>query len=257
MLTWAVQENLDPEGTVWKKIKQACKGIATYRGITSIPFDDDLPDVPPGPVIFYGATRLTHNISLSDLWTPGVYFDRDKFHFSTWRDAYGKLLINNEAEVMKLKDVMTLRGDDTYFIRPANDLKEFPGSILDLNSIQKWVEKLSGKGYELNEDADIVIGEAYNIKHEWRLFIVDGKVSSGSHYRTDFRLDIKGGVPEFVEEFVEKACEQWVPAPVFVMDIGLCGGELYIIEINCFNSSGFYGADIGKIIFDITKREKK
>jgi hypothetical protein len=48
-------------------------------------------------------------------------------------------------------------------------------------------------------------------------------------------------------------CEIWVPAPVFVMDVGESAGNLFIIECNCFNSSGFYKSNIEKIVVDVSE----
>jgi hypothetical protein len=52
--------------------------------------------------------------------------------------------------------------------------------------------------------------------------------------------------------FVEDMCKIWTPAEVFVMDIGESLKNLYVIECNCFNSSGFYKSDLDKIIKDVS-----
>jgi ATP-grasp domain, R2K clade family 3 len=39
---------------------------------------------------------------------------------------------------------------------------------------------------------------------------------------------------------------------VFVLDIGESDKHLFVIECNCFNSSGFYQSNIEKIIVDIS-----
>ncbi len=41
------------------------------------------------------------------------------------------------------------------------------------------------------------------------------------------------------------------------MDVCKYEDELKIIEINCFNSSGFYDCDIEKIFIDIVNFEKR
>jgi hypothetical protein len=91
------------------------------------------------------------------------------------------------------------------------------------------------------------------LEKEWRVFVVDGKVVSGSHYRSYLRLDQKPDLPTKVIEFVEDACKVWVPAKVFVMDVGESYKNLFIIECNCFNSSGFYKSDIEKIVISVSE----
>ena len=103
-------------------------------------------------------------------------------------------------------------------------------------------------------DTKIIVAKPYNIDKEWRLFIVDRKVVASSQYRKNFILSKSGeDVPENVISFAEKACDIYTPHDIFVMDIGLSGGDLYIIECNCMNGSGFYEADINSIIGSITK----
>ncbi|ABC31369.1 hypothetical protein HCH_04670 [Hahella chejuensis KCTC 2396] len=55
-----------------------------------------------------------------------------------------------------------------------------------------------------------------------------------------------------VIKFTEKMAARWSPAPVFVMDVAACAGALYVLEINGFNSSGFYACDIETIVREVS-----
>jgi hypothetical protein len=61
-------------------------------------------------------------------------------------------------------------------------------------------------------------------------------------------LEISANTPETVTLFAESAARHWQPCEIFVMDIAEHQGGLRIIEINGFNSSGFYAADIPAIV---------
>jgi len=141
--------------------------------------------------------------------------------------------------------------DELFFIRPVSDLKEFNGGVMSFKDIRSWESKINCHNLDLGS-IPIVIGEAFGISHEWRLFLVDGKVSSGSQYRTYYVLNIDENVPKNVISFAEAQAKVYSPADVFVMDIGKSNNNLYIIEIGCFNSAGFYGSDIEKIVFDVS-----
>ena len=94
-----------------------------------------------------------------------------------------------------------------------------------------------------------------DIEDEWRTFIVNGKYSSGSHYKSFGRTDIHSNVPQHVIDFSEQVAAIYSPAKVFVVDVCSHNGELKIVELNGFNSSGFYEANIKKIFSDILTME--
>ena len=53
-------------------------------------------------------------------------------------------------------------------------------------------------------------------------------------------------------DFINDMIKIYEPAEAFVIDVCLLlNGEMKIVEINCFNSSGFYDADIQKIVMSI------
>ena len=141
-----------------------------------------------------------------------------------------------------------------------NSQKWVPGAFFNPRSVfTRWSKKY-GK-HVLNSDAKVTTliklakenrPEPVGIAHEWRLFIVNGRVSSGSHYRRYHKLKEDPYIPPEVIKFAEARCWEYMPTEVFVMDIGESAGNLYIIEIGCFNSAGFYASDVEKIIKDIS-----
>lgn len=213
-----------------------------------VPFSDEVPGIPADkPTVFYGATRWIDTIYKNNIWEPGVFFNPEST-CEHWLDKYGPKALNYGAEVTTLKELVTRDYDPErcFFIRPCSDQKEFAGCVLPFENIARWGDLIISDSHEL-ESVPILVAEPVGISHEWRLFIVDGEVISGSRYRTRGNLDIVPGLSPSVIRFAENMIDRYVPAPVFVMDIGL-SVDYYVIEIGCFNSAGFYGSDIPSIV---------
>jgi hypothetical protein len=47
-----------------------------------------------------------------------------------------------------------------------------------------------------------------------------------------------------VVEFGREVVERFRPVPVFVLDVAAVGSQLALIELNGFNSAGFYASDV-------------
>ena len=129
--------------------------------------------------------------------------------------------------------------------------------MIRYGDFKEWYETISHGGYSITPNTRIIVGTPFNISHEWRCFMVGGKVSSASQYRKDKVLSISAGAPPEVIEFAESMANLWSPSDVFVMDVARCGQELYTLENNCFNSSGFYACDIEKIVRDVSDIARK
>ena len=75
--------------------------------------------------------------------------------------------------------------------------------------------------------------------------MVGGRAVTGSQYRRYHRLEVQVGLPDSVVRFAEETAEVYSPAEVFVIDVAQSGDSLFVVEYNCFNSSGFYGSGDG------------
>jgi hypothetical protein len=251
-LKWIIQNNLSTSCS--NQLIVACEktGI-TFETIKVIPFDETLPNISTKePVIFYGGTNFVTNIWKSGLWKPGVFFDAENFTFSSYQKNWD--VLNSEAKILPLKDVYkeNIDPDNFIFLRPNKDLKEFAGEVIKFKELLSWVNKVSFGEYLINENCEVVLSEPYAIKDEWRLFVVNKKIVTGSHYRTYGRLNVNKNLPNDVLSFTKKQIENWCPSYIFTIDVGRCGNELYVIEANCFNSSGFYESDVGMLVTSVT-----
>lgn len=247
--TWAVQTNLTNEDDV-AKIDHACrKNCVEFLTYRIRPFSEDLPDIPTDrPVIFYGSTGCTTKIGLSGKWKPGVWSIG-----TDWTFAYGGDLLNADAKCMTLQRFCENKKENSdYFIRPLRDDKLFSGMLISGAEVEKWYEELKGVyGKELLE-SQILVASPKNVPFEWRMFMVGGKVSTGSHYRRRGELDVYKSTPDQLVDFCENTlARRYAPAMVYVLDVCWYEEGYKLVEVNGMNSSGFYASDVGKLVGDI------
>ena len=259
-MRWVIQKNLiNIEDH--NKIRDICLSHGySHESIDVVPFSPDIPAIDTDQLtVFYGATNFINNIYLSKRWNPGTFFT-ENFTMRASTEHYKEHMINYPCEFSTIREFSGSHQpmDKQFFIRPVKDLKEFTGEVMEFNKMVGWERQLRylpgcDNNPNLTLDTEILVAEPCGIAHEWRAFVVNGMVSSGSHYRSYMHLDANKDFPQRVVDFVERMCEIWMPAPIFVMDIGESAGNLYIVECGCFNSAGFYKSDVEKIVVDISE----
>jgi ATP-grasp domain, R2K clade family 3 len=253
---WVVQKNLTSDNYL-SKIKKSCVELGIdFLDLEIIPFSEKLPDFPKEKLsIFYGSTTVMNLVYEDKTLSKGLFFDKKAFtmenYFSKWQDK----MLNYDAQIIAIKDINNLgfSKDKIVFIRPNDDSKSFSGNTLRFEEVSTWLNQNQfDETTDFNADSKIVIGEPYNLRYEWRLWIVDKKVVAASKYRENFKLKQELGCPIEVISFAEEQCQIYVPHDIFVMDIALCGDDYFIIECGCMNSAGFYHANIKDIVQHVT-----
>jgi hypothetical protein len=99
----------------------------------------------------------------------------------------------------------------------------------------------------------VVVAAPKILHHEWRLFMVEGRFCSGSHYGRYGGMEVRAHVPAAVRDFAETAARIWQPAEAYVVDVGEFRNNLKVIEVNGMNSAGFYASDIGRIVAEVSE----
>lgn len=257
--TWLVQTNITPESPTPALLRDACNRQGRlYLPITVLPGSKSLPPVPDiakdGPVVFHGRSTLILN-ALSSPWRHGVFFDPDMFTHRAYADGYGDRLLNCDASVMTWAELLQLaKASSGYrFIKPIDDFKGFTGQALSLSAVETLFGVLSEKYGQGLLSAEVVVASAQEVDAEWRLFVVNGRVVTGSMYRPT------GGshLPSDVLAFAESAIRVWTPAPVFALDIGKVGRQLKIVECNCFNASRLYDSNASLLVQAVSNYQEE
>ena len=203
----------------------------------------------------YGSTLMT-TVASQGLGWKGLFFDMDNFNYQAAVDNRDDMLNSNvitlDHAIHILNSVVEQEPTRLYFTRPSHDLKQFSGQVIEAKECRDWFKDMmecqTSGSYKLDADTPVVLCYPQHIKAEWRWFIVNGKVVSGSMYRAHNQLRKERVTEQPLIDEAQSFADKWLPAPCCVMDLALVGDELKVIEFNCINSSGFYDNDV-KAIF--------
>ncbi len=96
----------------------------------------------------------------------------------------------------------------------------------------------------------MVVAEPRPIAHEWRLIVAEGAVVAASQYLVGGKIVLEPGCPRVVLEFAAGmlAAVPWRPDEIFMADVCESGGELFLLELNGFNSSAVYPCDYRAVV---------
>jgi hypothetical protein len=248
---WVVQDNLHPTGeaNTLDLLARACEEAdRSLVRVKVIPFSTEMPDIQGvvAPFVLYGYTTLITNAARSPLWSSGVFYDPELFHPSIYAERYGDFYLNADTRVFTHEQFRseTHPQEARFFMRPDDDLKQWPGQVMTFAEYSAWYDNFDD---EMRNTA-VAISSPKHIDAEWRVVLVDGQPVASSQYQPQ----PTSWVPVEVEEFSRTMAARWSPVPVFVMDVASVDGELKVIELNCFNGSSFYLADLHRIVRNVS-----
>lgn len=276
---WVLQSNLYNEYG-YKKLLDSMENLSlSYLIVKPVPFTNRLlplefdstihdfetypePDIPnKGKIIAMGSTTLTR-IANERKWNPGSYIN-ENFNFRVWYNKFGynvlnqKSLITTPAKGIPLNILKQL--PIHLFIRPLDDSKAFCGMTIKLDKLLTWMDQMAlideVEFQPMHKNTEILIADAKPIISEYRFFVVDGRVVTGSLYKKGTRVHSDPNVDDKILEFAQGCVDMWQPAKAFVLDIADTHLGPKVIEINNINSSGFYSADCQKIVSALEEME--
>jgi hypothetical protein len=190
-------------------------------------------------------------------WVPGSFIN-DNFEFSKWLAGWGsENLLNGDAVQDSVKNIIAKipSGQQKIFARPSEDTKSFSGQLFEADNLIYWLNKVSESNdrFGLNGDTSMIISTAKNIQAEYRLFVVDGFIVSGSLYKVKELVTTSAIIDQTAIDYAYQMLDIWQPDRAFVLDIAITDNGPKIIEVNNINSSGFYQSDISKIVCSIDR----
>lgn len=275
MVTWVVEQNVFAEVCFDQMIAHfKARGIP-YHVVKVIPFIHEIEGKVPeieGPVVVYGSIGV-QKLAAKHGWFPGVFNASQMDEWAAMSNL-GKLYLNHDLSLTTIYDLKNMRDNransewfnlncdeatkalidgDEFFIKPNTDTKEFAGAIVQWDNFAKWYDNLVSIGYiEDNPKLQVVISKPKKLGCEWRVVVVDGKISSYSLYRQWQSVMPEHHILPEVEALVKKAHKKFKPSGVYVIDVAQVGDEFKVIEYNTFNSAGMYACDVTKVIDDVS-----
>lgn len=229
---------------------------------------DNLPDdFKEGGYISFAAIKA---LKLSLNMSPENFGDID--YYNLYKDTYCKSffydkflfdqknytnldlpMINKDCQIINLEENLNTKFDREIFIKPTSDLKAFVGGILKPGeTIKAFIENTARMPEWIKEPT--LIGEVKDIHSEYRFFVVDDNVITGSRYMLNREVSPDIHIPEAVSSMALVLAKKYKPSKVFTMDLGLLkNGDIEIVEYNCFNGSGTYSAPLEELIMELMK----
>jgi hypothetical protein len=243
---WVIQSNIFNEKRYQDVLETLERGNIPHTVVKVIPFSHDLEPKPEveNPIAVIGSYTLVR-IAKKYGWGPGVFLN-DNFDFAVWKEAYKGHLLNEDGIILPFKDVQLTA---PTFLRPCEDTKDFVGAVVYPDDFHAWQELvLNCNGATLTGETLVCMAEPKNIISEFRFFVIDGEIVTGSQYKWRGQKHEDDVYPRFIREFAEQMVALWQPARGFVIDIAVTDDDIKVVEINNLNSSGFYMSDVSKLV---------
>lgn len=254
-MRWVVQSNVYAEegyDSLLQAIRDECHDLTTVK---VVPFSAEIVSTegalpaPDEPAIALGTYSLVRaGVALG--WRPGAFLDN--LDFEVQRARWGERMLNHRASVHRFGDIPFQ--EQPFFLRPVHDTKAFTGFVCDWGYYSDWVEAIGKMGQEVpltvGLGTPVMVCPRVDIDSETRTWIIDGRVTTASGYKrgTIKRYTPPRDVPDAITAFAQRCADLWCPNGAFVLDVADTHEGLRIVEVNNFNSAGFYLGDMGAVI---------
>jgi hypothetical protein len=214
----------------------------SFETVKVLPFIDSYDfETSRKDVFIFGGVKLAEYTK--DLnFSPGSLFGKTE-NFEDYLKYFRNHLLNGDSTIHNVSDELTFTG--VKFIKPLDDNKLFNGKLFDN---MYWNSEQSNLIYDksYNPNLKILVSSPKTIYREVRLFIVDGKVVTGSQYMFGNKFMTSKYIGQNVIDYANEIIKIHNIADCYVMDIAETENGLKIVEFNCINASGFYESDVEK-----------
>lgn len=222
-----------------------------YEIIKFIPFTDELEfKTTRKDVLFLGSSNGSL-LAAKYGWNPGSFWN-DQHDLEVYSLKYYGHMLNWDYDVINIGEDIPACFSDPFFARPTMDTKSFSGAVHTKEEWKKWLGDLADDTIRQNltkETKVFIAPVKEGIQQEIRCWIVDGKPVTISQYKIGNRVNyLNMDHNEEAVIFSSDMAKLFSPARAFVLDICLYEDEYKVVEINNLNSSGFYDANMSKLI---------
>jgi ATP-grasp domain, R2K clade family 3 len=248
---WIVQNNLGSTGNFEAMQAHAQATNIPFLSVKIRPFTEDVPeDNSNGPVVVYGSCGMVRAARKTRL-ARGIFDNEEGFKFKAVKEGYRGALLNHDACVWTVKDFLTQwrGGNGPFFIRGNDDEKHIIGHVTTRDKFQEDIVNRAN----IPDDYEVVISKPRQIYREFRCWCVDGNIVAGSAYggagnKLDNLYWYSKATLDDAISFAAEAVKVYKPHKIFVIDVCDSSDGLAIVELNGFNSAGFYEANIPAIM---------
>lgn len=259
---WVVQENIFKEQAYDEFLHQLARLSIPHSVHKVVPFVGELePDIILGRtnVIVWGSYSMRH-VAKKKGWKPGSFSMEHAQWLEQMKSPWAKYLLNADAKLSRFRDVHPVSPSDPLFIRPYEDSKTFAGMVIYPREFREWQNKVlvlgEDDGSTLTGDTMVLSAPPKTIRAEYRFWIVEGRVITGSLYKRGDTVVYEevyqshhNKAHSFALAMVSSmSTDKWNPAGAFVLDIADTDDGFKIVEAQNINSAGLYAADVQRLI---------
>lgn len=215
----------------------------TIGGTKVLSVLDDVHDIEELNSLLTDEQLYYRDIHLKNL-KRSVFYDFKKFDQLNY-SKLGLPLLNDNPELFLVGDNLEKVFAEDKFIKPSRDLKAFNGGILEKGkSIGDYINSQMHQPFFKEEYA--IIAPLKKIYAEYRFFVVNGEVITGSLYKRGDKLEKTSKLSNEIWEKAQEYSKLYQPHDVFTMDLAETSDGVKIVEYNCWNCSGHYSCDLEK-----------
>jgi|JI10StandDraft_1071094.scaffolds.fasta_scaffold83122_4 hypothetical protein len=239
---WLIEDSVFPRAEE-KALRDALQILSidhkvfSHSELPSSPVDSGGIDIPRG------SSWWISQLALESTWPVSVWGTLQDFSYSHYADRFGELMLNYPFTKLSFHE-FCWRGLDgitavgSLFIRPDDGFKTFEGRVVAVADFDDWVT--SNHLLQVRGSAQVIAAVPKEIRAEWRLVILDGKIVTGSQYRPTQSSEVPPAVITFAENAHRSAGP---PCRCYVMDVAESSEGLRVIEIGALNCSAFYASN--------------
>lgn len=201
--------------------------------------------------IFLGTINMGRYVRKNTDWI-GAWCDFDRYRCTSYYNYIGEHLINNDYTILSMNEFVR-RSDEVFarlgnsvFVRPDLGTKPFTGNVVSKDTIKRDVASLCPT--EIDGNQLVIISSKKEIRAEWRFFVCLGECVAWSQYHEYGELCTTGKTPQRVIEYAKRISSIYQPESCYVLDIGLYGDTIGVVELNSFSCSGMYNCNKEDIV---------
>ena len=255
MTEWLIEDGIFPE--YQEELLKLTNGRVIRRGMfhtDTLGLDQD-----DNSIFFYGSIDTAFALQRNGFgWQ--TWIDNRNFECRKWLSVFHHRCLNYAGYFIPyrlleqhVKHMEGQCGDGTAFIRPDSGTKTFTGHKIHFSEVSRL-----GEDFTLFDDDMIFVAPALKTGLEYRFVIqssLDGeaRVVACSQYMHEGEECVSNNVPNsarlFVQEMLKVAEEkQYIPAPMWTMDVDVTGDIPSVIEVNSFSCAGLYHCNLEEVV---------
>lgn len=232
----------------------------SYSLVRKIPFsgvlihpDDEGPDHKPITLEIEGRVFVCGTLSMKATaeqhgWTPGYVDGADQEELIA---AWGSHMLNHTAVIGKFSEVEPPA--EEFFARPVDDSKSFAGTTFTRPEWIDWksrVMDIQNSGASIRADDLVMLAPLQKIFAEYRLFVINGKIVTGSRYKLGSRVFYTTDLPPDMLDYARSRLAEYCPRRALCLDIAHIDDDdpFRVIETNSISSAGFYACDMNVFV---------